>query len=106
VTFGVAVTITHLVAFEVLGVTVPSLARLFVRVGILAVITIIWVIVVVDMTIEVLGTMEPRTCSDEDAAGEPFGTVVPIGGTAVGRNIVIAIGACGRYADAYRYLCF
>jgi hypothetical protein len=100
------VSFTLFVAVEVFHVTVPSFAGLIASVRILAVVAVLRVIVVVNVAGEVLGTMEPWARSDKDTTVEPFGTVVAVGCTTVGRSIVVAVGARGGYADANGYLCF
>jgi hypothetical protein len=58
------------------------------------------IVAVVDVSVEAAGTVEPRTCANEQAAVEPVGTVVAVGRAVVGSVVVVAIGALGRYADA------
>ena len=97
----VASAVTTFVALEVFGVTVPALAWLFAGVRVLAVVAVVGVVSVVNVAVEVCRAVEPRASSDEDSAGEPLRAVVAVGGAAVGRGFVVAVGACGSDADAY-----
>ncbi len=58
----------------------------------------------VDMPIKMLGTVEPRPSANEDAAGEPFGTVVAIGSAIVRRRFVVSVRTNRRLAYANRHL--
>jgi hypothetical protein len=97
----VTVSIVVCGAMEVFGVSVPAFAGFFTTCGVRAVIAMVWVVVVVDGTAEVLGSVEPGAGSDEDSAGEPLGTVVAVWSAGIGRGSVVAVWALRRYADAY-----
>src|SRR5271168_2314472 len=94
----VAVSVTHLVAVEVLHVGHVVVGMIAV-VGIWAVVPVVGVVVVIDVAVEVFGAVIPRAGTDEDAAAEPLGPVVPVGSTAVGSGVVVAVGAVGRDTD-------
>src|SRR2546425_13120805 len=48
--------------------------------------------------------MEPRACSDEHAAAEPLGSVVPVRGARVGGIVVVPIRAGRLRSEIDRYL--
>src|SRR5258708_18205790 len=54
---------------------------------------------VTHMAAKVVGAVKPRAGTDEDTADEPFRTVVAVGSTGVGSEVVIAVGACGFGTD-------
>ena len=62
-------------------------------------VSVLGVEVIIDMAVEVAGTVKPRAGSDKDTAGEPLRAIVPIGGTAVGSGFVITVGAIGSDAN-------
>ena len=68
------------------------------RIG--AVIAVVRIIGVVYVTVEAVVAMEPGTCSDEDATGEPFRTIVAVGSAVVRSVVIVAIRAGWCYADA------
>ena len=53
------------------------------------------VVVVIYMAVEMFGAVEPRACTNEDAAGEPLGAVVAIGSAAIGGVVVVTVWAHG-----------
>lgn len=59
----------------------------------------------IDMPIEMLRSVEPRTGTDKQAVCEPFGAIVSVGRTIVGRDFVVAIGAIRRWPDINGNLC-
>ena len=97
----VAPAVMTFVALEVFRVSVPAFAWLLAGVRVLAVIAVFGMVGVVHIAVEVGGAVEPGASSDEDSAGEPLRAVVAVGGAAVGRGFVVAVGACGSDADAY-----
>jgi hypothetical protein len=58
------------------------------------------VIAIVDVAIEAVRPMEPRSGTDEDAVHEPIGPIVAVGGGGGGRVVKISVGADRRDADA------
>src|SRR5271165_1413442 len=54
---------------------------------------------VIHVSAEIVAAMKPRAGTNEDIAAEPFGPVISGRGTAIGRDIVIAIGTFRRDAD-------
>ena len=69
-----------------------------------SVITLAIVELMIDVSVEVVGTVEPRSRTDEYPAREPFRAVVAIGSAVVRWNLVIAVRACRRFSDAHRDL--
>ena len=93
----VTATITYFVSFEIFGwgCMLGFLATLWHC----ALVAVFGAVVIVDVALEVCGAMEPRSCANEDAAGEPFGAIVAVGCAAVGSGFVISVGAGGSYTD-------
>ena len=60
--------------------------------------------VMIDMAVEMFWPMEPRSGSDEHAAYEPLGAVVPIGGTIVRRLLIVSVRANRGRSDIDRNL--
>jgi len=58
----------------------------------------------IDMSIEMSGTMEPRSRADKDSARKPLRTVVPVRRAVVRRHFVIPVRANRRSADRNRNL--
>jgi hypothetical protein len=54
---------------------------------------------VVYVATEIIVTMKPRSCADENAAVKPFRAVVACRGAGVRRHVIVAIWAIGRYSD-------
>ncbi len=65
---SVAAPITHLISVEVIEGLVSDLDH----------VAVMWIEAVINVTVEVVGAVEPGAGSDEDTAGEPLGPVVPI----------------------------
>jgi hypothetical protein len=64
-----AVSVTHLVAVEVIHVIDVILwPRRFTASGMGSVVSVVFVVVIVDVPLEVLGPVKPWSCADEDAA--------------------------------------
>jgi hypothetical protein len=89
---GVAPPITHLVPVEVIK-------GLFSTVRMWTSIAVMWIETVIDVALEVVGAVEPRAGSDEHAAAEPIGPVIPVWGTVVWGVIVVAIRASRFCSD-------
>jgi hypothetical protein len=49
---------------------------------------------VIYMAAKVSGAVKPWAGTDEDTAGEPFGTVVAVGSTGVRSEVIVAVRAC------------
>jgi hypothetical protein len=60
---------------------------------------------VINVAVEVVGAVEPRAGSDEYAAAEPLGPVVPVWGAVVWGGIVVAIRANRFCSNIDRDLC-
>jgi len=56
------------------------------------------------VAIEMVRPMKPRSCTDKNAASEPFRPVVTVRRTGVRRFLVVAVGANRRFANAHRNL--
>jgi hypothetical protein len=52
-----------------------------------------WIEAVINVALEIVSPVEPRAGSDEHAAAEPLGPVVPVWGAVVWSEIVVAIRA-------------
>jgi hypothetical protein len=89
---SVAASITHLVSVEVIEGPLSTL-RMWTSVAVM------WIEAVIDVAAEVVGAAEPRAGSDEYAAGEPLGTIVPIWGAVVWGEVVVAIRASRLCSD-------
>ena len=92
-TTPVTASITHLVSVEVIEGLISTL-RMWTNVAVM------WVEAVINVAEEVVGAVEPRASSEEHAAVEPLGSVVPIWGAVVRGNVVVAIRANRDYAPA------
>src|SRR5712664_592003 len=93
----VAAPITHLVSVEVIKGFV-STVRMWTNVAVM------WIETVINVAVEVVGAVEPRGDSDEHAAAEPLGPVVPVWRAAVWSEIVVAIRANRFCSDIDRDL--
>src|SRR5438093_11804008 len=87
-----AASITHLVSVEVIEGPLSRL-RMWTNVAVM------WIEAVINVAAEVVGAAEPRAGSDEHAAGEPLGTIVPIWGAVVWGEVVVAIRASRLWSD-------
>jgi hypothetical protein len=58
-------------------------------------VTVPRIITVVNMAIEAMRPVKPRTSPDEQPATEPIRSIVAIRRTAIGRIVIIAIGTSG-----------
>jgi len=88
----VAAAVTHLVSVEVIEGLVSTCRKW-------TTVAVMWVEAVINVAVEVVGAVEPRAGSDEDAAAEPLGAVVPVGGTIVWGMVEVAIRANRRRSD-------
>jgi hypothetical protein len=61
--------------------------------------------VMIDMAIEMIGAMEPRSSSNEHTARKPFRTVISVRRAVVRRNFVVAVRAYRRRTDLNCNLC-
>ena len=93
----VAAPITHLVSVEVIKGLV-STVRMWTMVAVM------WIETVINVAVEVVGAVEPRAASDEHAAAEPLGPIVPVWRAAVWGVIVVAIRARRFCSDIDRDL--
>jgi hypothetical protein len=83
---AVAAPITHLVSVEVIEGFVPTV-RMWTNVAVM------WIEAVINVAVKVAAAVEPRAGSDEHAAAEPLGPVVPVGSAVVWGDVVVAIRA-------------
>src|ERR1700756_2689645 len=93
----VAAPITRLVSVEVIKGLV-STVRMWTTVAVM------WVEAVINVAVEVVGAVKPRASSDEHAAVEPLGPVVPVWSALVWGVIVVAIWASRFWSDIDRDL--
>jgi hypothetical protein len=89
---SVAASITHLVSVEVIE-GLLSTVRVWTNVAMM------WIEAIINVSVEVVGAVEPRAGPDEHAAGEPLGPVVPIWGAVVWGEVVEAIRANRLWSD-------
>jgi hypothetical protein len=92
----VTVSVAHLVAVE-LGV--GMFGGFLAAGGHGALVAVVGVEVIVYVATEVLRAVEPGAGTDKDAAREPLRAVVAVGCAGVGRDIIVAVGACGWGTD-------
>lgn len=93
----VAPSITHLVSMEMIEGLISSL-RMWTGIAVM------WIKAVINVAIEIVGTVEPRARSDEYTAVEPFWTVIPIWGAVVWGDVVVAVRATRLGSDIDRDL--
>jgi hypothetical protein len=98
----VSSTVAHFVAAEV-GVTVVD--GVFSAVRPCAVVAVVDVEAVIYIAVEVMRAVEPGAGSDEDAAVEPFRSVIAVGGAFVRRIVIVPVGTYRRGSDLDRDLC-
>jgi hypothetical protein len=67
-------------------------------------VAVMWVEPVVNVTVEVVGAVEPRAGSDEYATAEPLGPIVSVWGAVVRGEVVVAIRAHRLWSDIDGYL--
>jgi hypothetical protein len=60
----------------------------------------------IDMAVEVIRPVKPRSRADEDTTREPLRAIVAVGSASIRRPLVISVGALRRSSDpdAYRYV--
>jgi hypothetical protein len=88
----VAAPITHLVSVEVIE-SLVSTSRKW------ATVAVVWIEAVINVAVEIVGTVEPGTGSDKDASGEPLGPVIPVWSAVVRGVVVVPIRANRRCSD-------
>ena len=99
--FGAVAGVAY-VAVEVVGfVAVEIVEGPLAAVGEGAGVAVVGVVAVVDVAVEALAAVIPGACADEDAAVEPVGAIVAIGGAVVGGVVIVAVGAAWGGAEAY-----
>jgi hypothetical protein len=62
-------------------------------------VAVMWIEAVINLAVEVVGAVEPRAGSDEHAAVEPLGPVVPVWRAVVRGEVVVAIRASRLCSD-------
>jgi hypothetical protein len=93
--------IMHCLAMELS----TRLYRVITASGVGTVVTMPIVIVMIDMSIEMIPSVIPRPRTDKYTAREPFRAIVAIWGAVIRRNLVIAVRAIWRNSDTHRDLC-
>jgi hypothetical protein len=90
---GMAASVTHFVALEV-GDVVDTIVRFGSfsagRSG--AAVAVLRVVVVIYMSAEAFGAMEPRAHTDERSAGKPLRAIVAVGRAFIRRSVVVTVG--------------
>ena len=89
---GVALPVARLVGLEVGKRLVPA-----VRHG--SSVAVVRVIAIVDMAIETVAAVEPRSSTDEHAAGKPIRPIIPIRRAIIRRIVEITIRAFRRNSN-------
>jgi hypothetical protein len=83
---------THLVSMEVIeGLVSTSRKR--------TTVAVMWIEVVINVAVEVVGTVEPGSGSDEDSSAEPLWPVVSVWSAAVRGIVEVTIWANRRCSD-------
>jgi len=93
----VAASITHFVSVEVIKGLV-STVRMWTNIAVMR------IEAVINVAVEVAGAAEPRAGSDEHAAAEPLGPVIPVWRAVVRGEVVVAIRANRFCSDIDRDL--
>jgi len=93
----VATSIARLIPIEMVEGASATLRRR-------TVVTIAWIVAIVDVAVESGAAVVPGTSSDEQPAVEPVRPIITIGRAVIRSIVVIPIGACRRYSDANRDL--
>src|SRR5881396_3164798 len=88
----VTATSTHLISMEVIEGLV-STSRKWTTVAVM------WIEVVINVAVEVVGTVEPEAGSDEDASAEPLWPVVSVWSAVVRGIVEVTIRANRRCSD-------
>jgi hypothetical protein len=96
-TFSVTASVAHFISVEMIKGLLATF-RMWTRVAMLR------IEAVVNVTMEVVRTVEPRAGSDEYATAEPLGPVVPVRSAVVWRVVVVAIRSRRFGADVDRDL--
>jgi len=71
----------------------------------IAVIPLPVVQVVIHMSVKMIASVEPGSCTDEDTAVVPLRPVISVGRALVRRSFIVAVGASRRRPDFDRNLC-
>ena len=102
---GVAVTVAHFVAAEVLNmIGAMMFIEMFAAMGIFAVPSIVTVEVIVDVSPEAFASVVPRPRPYEDSARKPLRPVIAIGRAIVGRIVKVAVWTNRGRSNLYRDL--
>lgn len=102
---GMAMAVAPLIAPEMLhAVGAPMLVEVLAAMRIFAAISVVAIVVIIDVAPEAAVTMEPWPSTDEDAAREPLGTVIAVGGAIIRGVIEVAVGALRRRSYLHRDL--
>jgi hypothetical protein len=88
----VALAISRLVSMEMIERLFPALRER-------STISVVRVKAVVDVTVEAMRTVKPRTGPNEDPANKPVRSVVAVGRTVIGCIVEVPIGTHRRHSD-------
>ena len=91
-----AMAVVNLVSVEVLGRAVPPLSRPVSVMWVFAVIAVIRVVVIVNIAMEMFGTVKPWAGTDKDAVSKPLGTVITIRSATVRRGFKVTVRTSRR----------
>jgi len=58
----------------------------------------------IDMSVEALRSVKPRSRTDEYAAYEPLRPIIPVRGAVIRRNFIISVRTNRRFSNAHRNL--
>jgi hypothetical protein len=89
---NVALPVARLVAVEVVEALFASSRQR-------SVVAVVGVKAVVDMAVKAAVAVKPRTRSDEEAALNPVGPIVAVGGAVIRLIVEVAVGAIGRHSN-------
>jgi hypothetical protein len=99
----VATPIPHFVSFEVRNL-IDMLWRLWLISDVWwrALIAVVWVIMVVNVALEVVWSMKPWACANEGSASKPLRTVISVGCATVRSSVIVTIWAVRGGSDVHR----
>ena len=97
--YWVTMFIMDFITVEVGGRRRPTYLYFVARMWYRAVVSVIWMIVGIDMAVEVGGAVEPWARTNEDTTGKPFGAIVAIGRAPIRSSFIVSVGAVGGDSD-------
>lgn len=91
----VSMPIAHVCPVEVMRRETTAAIGMFAAFGIVAMVTVAWIEVIIDMSMKVPRPVEPRSGANKDTSAKPLRAVIPIRRTVVRRKRIVAIRANG-----------